>query len=193
MDFARLSDEQMVILLARRDENALSTLYDRHANRVLGVAMAVLHDLSAAEEVTQEVFLKLWRQPESFDSSRGRFVSWFLSVARHQAIDRLRSSHGLSTGAVPDVELAEDMADDHLGPDEEAWISVRRQAVRRALGELPQAQREVLALAYFAGLSQQEIAQRLDQPLGTVKTRTRLAMQKLRAGLGELGLELQSP
>jgi RNA polymerase sigma-70 factor, ECF subfamily len=189
VDDAALTDEQMVILLARCDEGVLGALYDRHASRVMGMALAVLHDVAAAEEVTQEVFLKLWRKPESFDASRGRFMSWVLALTRNQAIDRLRSDHGLAA-AEHNVELSDDLpgASD---PEEEAWITERRQTVRTALRQLPDAQRQVIALAYFSGLSQSEIAQRLGEPLGTVKTRTHLAMQKLRASLAALGLELE--
>lgn len=191
MDHTQQSDEQLVILLARENVDALGVLYDRHVRLVLGVATAVVRDHALAEEIAQDVFLKLWRQPESFDGSRGRFASWLVSVARHRAIDVLRSRRAnvVSADDPQTSFLMLNSAADTPDPGEEAEQAEQRAIVRRALLALPDAQRHVLELAYFAGMSQSEIAQHLRAPLGTIKTRVRLAMQKLRATLDELGLE----
>lgn len=194
MDYAHLSDEQLVILLAQKDEQALSLLYDRHARHVVGISMAVLRDQSQAEDVAQDVFVKLWRQPASYDAGRGRFAPWLLSVARHRAIDLLRSQHGDVSFDQPAGEaLLFTLADDAAGPDEEAWLAERRRAVRAALVGLPAAQRQVIELAYFGGMTQSQIAGHLHEPLGTIKTRLRLAMHKLRDALAAGGLELELP
>jgi RNA polymerase sigma-70 factor (ECF subfamily) len=187
LDYAALSDEQLVVLLARCDVEALGALYDRHARYVLGMAMAVLRDQPAAEETLQDVFLKLWRQPESFDAGRGRFANWLLSVTRNRAIDVLRARRPTISTGDPDVaNLLLAVASDAPDPAEEAVLAEQRRQVRRALRDLPAAQRQVVELAYFGGLSQSEIARYLNEPLGTVKTRVRLAMQKLRTSLAEI-------
>ncbi len=190
MDHAHLSDEQLVILLARSDTDSLGVLYDRHARYVLGVAAAILRDQTTAEEIVQDVFLKLWRQPESFDAARGRFAHWLLSVARNRAIDVLRGQRG-NTISTDDPETAHvlDGFSTAVDPGEEVGRTEQRHAVRRALSELPDPQRRVIELAYFGGMSQSEIARHLKEPLGTVKTRMRLAMQKLHTSLRAVGVE----
>lgn len=166
---------------------ALEALYDRYASLVFSVAYRVLHDSHLAQDVTQEVFLRLWRQPTSFDPERGRFVSWLMSVTRNRALDeirrlsrRARSEDG-SEDPVADLATVDRLDDPVLG----AELAEQREAVRAAMTRLPPEQRRVIELAYFAGLTQAEIAERTGDPLGTVKTRIRLGMRKLREALAE--------
>lgn len=165
---------------------ALEALYDRHHRLALGLAFRVLGDRESAEEVVQETFLSVWRQAGTYRTERGRAREWLLSIARHRAIDRARRA--LAPGQV--AELDEAMVDQRIP---EVWEQVdqqeRRDRVVSALAELPAEQRAAIELAYFGGLTHQEIAARIGVPLGTVKGRMRLAMEKLRIGLSELAPE----
>ena len=173
-------DRPLMARIEARDADALAELYDRHAARLLGLARRVLGDGGEAEEVLQEVFLFVWRSAGSFDPARGQVLTWLLIVTRSRAIDRLRARRGASR---PEVRSLEELADGPAsGEDVEAasagrqWETLCRSAVR----ELPEDQRRALELAYFEGLTHQEIAQRTSTPLGTVKTRVRLGLMKLR-------------
>ncbi|HXH22888.1 MAG TPA: sigma-70 family RNA polymerase sigma factor [Dehalococcoidia bacterium] len=185
LDYADAGDERLVILLAGRDVRALETLYDRYGDYVYSVSLRVVGDPQLAEDIAQEVFLRLWRRPDLFDAARGRFVTWLLSVARNRAIDERRSRdrrfrhenpQGLESEELP--ARAEDPVDTALHADD-------RVLIQRALALLPREQADAIRLAYFGGYTQQEIAEGLKQPLGTVKTRIRLGLQKLRAVLIE--------
>lgn len=161
--------------IQQQDTNALSELYDLYAGRVYSLAVAVLGDGMGAQEVTQDVFLKVWRSPNLYRHEEGRFVGWLLTITRRLAIDRLRHEQrrsGKSTSL--DTEDFPELAD--ITHDEEA----RWRELRHLLDGLPVEQREVILLAYYRGLSQSEIAEHLGLPLGTVKTRLRLGMEKLR-------------
>jgi len=173
--------------LAAGDLKALERLYDRYSALVFSVSLRVLHDRQLAEDVVQEVFLRLWRQPASYDPQRGRFISWLMSVTRNRALDEQRRvSRRLRVEdqeEEPGRELqSHDRSDD---PQLELILQEQRRAVREAMTRLPPAQRRVIELAYFSGLTQVEIAEQTGDPLGTVKTRVRLAMQKLREALSE--------
>lgn len=181
------ADDELMAGLVEGDIAALEQLYDRYVTLVFSVGLRVLHDRQLAEDVAQEVFLRLWRRPQSYDPARGRFLSWLMSVTRNRAIDERRRLNRRAQ--------AEDPSDDSDGqlpggdrledPQLAVHLGELRQAIRRALARLPAAQREVIQLAYFGGLTQTEIAERTDTPLGTVKTRVRLAMRKLREALDE--------
>jgi len=169
-------------LLMRGEIVALEQLYDRYALLVFSVGVRVLQDRQLAEDVTQEVFLRLWRRPEAYDPARGRLLSWLMSVTRNRAIDELRRRvrRDLSEEpGDPQVWLMRTEAP-HEDPLIAAHLAELRAVVRRAMADLPPPQRDVIELAYFGGLTQTEIAERTGTPLGTVKTRVRLAMQKLR-------------
>ncbi len=191
MDYARAKDEELVVRIAERDERALERLYERYGRAIYSLVLRMLRDPARAEEITQEVYLKLWRRPSSFSVDRGSFATWFLSVAHHRTIDELRAKrldvYPLDDGENPPRELVdggEDLADI-------AWLREQRVAIRQAMSVLPEAQRTVIDLAYFAGFTQREIAERTGEPLGTVKTRIRLATMKLRtllSGLLDKGL-----
>lgn len=176
---ARAIDDGLVARLLLRDVQALELLYERHARALFSLALKMLAEVEAAEEVVQETFLKLWQRPEAFAPERGRLVSWLLGVAHHRAVDRLRRRR-LELRYSTDYRLV-DIRDGPPGPEEALLDSLRGDAIVRALQTLPEAQRRVVDLAYVGGLTQVEIADALGEPLGTVKTRLRLAMQKLRA------------
>jgi RNA polymerase sigma-70 factor (ECF subfamily) len=184
------SEPEDALLLKRTaagDSDALLALHKRYANLVYSMAWRVLQDVGLAEEVTQDVFLKLWRQAQRYDPDRGRFSAWLLSVTRFAAIDRLRRE-----GRRPStVDLWADGVDPQaalellLATDHESWE--RGQHLRLLLMQLPAEQRQVVELAYFGGLTHSELAEQLGLPLGTVKGRLRLGLEKLR------GLWLDEP
>ncbi len=186
----RLADEDLMTLVARKDPDAFSVLYDRHGGAAYSLAYRVVGSSTAAEDVTQEAFLGLWRSGERFDAARGSVRAWTLWIVRNRAIDALRRS----AGPAPKLDLDDDLVLEsqpgtHL-TDAEAIRRETAAQVRGALTSLPDEQSEVIGLAYFGGFSQSEIAQLLGVPLGTVKGRMRLGLEKIRLALAEgLGAE----
>ena len=181
-DYSEVADDRLVTALESRDQKALETLYDRYGDYVYSVCLRMVGDVQLAEDLTQEVFLRLWRRPDLYDVNRGRFVTWLLSVARNRGIDERRSrgrrfKHESPPSLAAEEMLASAPADD--GADI-AVLSEERVVIEKALATLPAEQRLAIQLAYFGGYTQQEIAAGLSQPLGTVKTRIRLGLQKLR-------------
>jgi RNA polymerase sigma-70 factor (ECF subfamily) len=176
---SREADQALMARIEGRDADALGILYDRHAGRLMGLAQRILGDTGEAEEVLQEVFLYVWKAAATFDPSRGPVLAWLLVATRSRSIDRVRSRRpGKSGGTVgleeaPETASREDVEADAAGREWETRC-------RAAIGELPQDQRRALELAYFEGLTHQEIAERTATPLGTVKTRVRLGLMKLR-------------
>ena len=187
MDYTALRDDELMDRLAARDLGAFEALYDRYGDLVYSVSLRVVGDTYVAEDVTQDVFVRVWRRPEQFDLRRGKFVTWLLSVARNRSIDHRRSqARRLRHEALPSVEEEEDVLPSEDSRDDPAAATVLSDecaAVRAALDVLPPEQKLAIQLAYFGGLTQQEIANKLGQPLGTVKTRIRLGMQKMRGAL----------
>ena len=181
------SDEDLMIGLAERDVGALETLYDRYSTFIFSVALRILSDRGPAEDIVQEVFLQLWRRPTSYDAAHGRFVPWLASVARNRSIDELRRRSRRMRIEEPGEDAVEALASDDRAadPEREAELGEERAAVRAAMQALPPEQRRVLQLANFGGLTQAESARHTGSPLGTVKTRMRLGMQKLRLLLAE--------
>jgi RNA polymerase sigma-70 factor, ECF subfamily len=175
------SDEALARRLRMRDVRALEELYDRYSRALFSLAVKLLADHESAEEVVQETFLKLWQRPDSYVAERGRLVSWLMGVAHHRAVDRLRRRR-LELRYSTDHRVV-DLGAAPPDPEHELLTTLRGEAVTRAVRTLPEAQRVVVELAYVRGMTQVEIAQALGEPLGTVKTRLRLAMQKLRASL----------
>ena len=187
VDYKAATDERLVEALDSRDERALEALYDRHGDYVYSVCLRMVGDVQLAEDLSQEVFLRLWRRPDLFDVNRGRFLTWLLSVARNRAIDERRSRGRRFRLETPPSVHTEEML--QLVPTDEerdvAVVSEERVIIKKALAALPPEQRLAIELAYFGGYTQQEIADGLHQPLGTVKTRIRLGLQKLRISLVE--------
>ena len=177
--------------VVERDTEAFAQLYDRHADLIYSVALRVLADPALAQDTAQDVFLRLWRTPNAYDPARGRFVSWLVSVARNRAVDEVRMRGRRRVCEAGENAGGEDPPDGRAeDPQLAVQVQADRLAVRRALALLPDDQRTAIELAYFSGLTQQEIAERLGQPLGTIKTRTRLAMRKLRTALST---EVETP
>ena len=165
--------------VADGDQSALTLLYDSTSRLVFGLVLRVVTDRATAEEVLLDVYTQVWRQASSYDSKRGAPLAWMMTIARTRGIDRLRSGkhehqYKESLDAIGEVTATT------ASPEADTVSSERRQLVRTALDSLSVEQREVIELAYYSGLSHSEIALQLGQPLGTVKTRTRLGMMKLR-------------
>ena len=173
------SDGFLARQIAKRDVSALEAVYNRYSRPVYSLARRLLRDDETTEEVVQEVFMRLWTRADEFDSARGRLLPWLLTITHHRAIDELRRRRARGQHDDIDIVLATAEAADG-DPAHEAALAETREAVRQALQHLPEAQRRPIELAYFGGLSQAEIATMLDEPLGTIKTRMRLALQKLR-------------
>ncbi len=175
---ADTSDEELLVRIADRDHDAYELLYRRYARTVLGLALRRLGDRGRAEDAVQETFAAVWRSARSYKPDRGRCAPWLFAVARNAISDRGRARNEPAMEA-PDEPSGE------AGPDERAeqgWLSWR---VHRALEDLPEHERSLIELAYWGGLSQSEISDRLGIPLGTVKTRTRSALSRLADALGE--------
>lgn len=183
--YRQLGDEELMRRLFYRDREAFETIFDRYGDLVYSTALRVLRDAHLAEDVSQEIFVRIWRKPESYVAERGRFLTWLISVTRNRAVDEIRSRgrRQRHETASPEEQQREIPASDANDPARGAYLAEQAHTVRTALAELPPEQREVIELAYFGGFTQQEIAEKLSQPLGTVKTRIRLGMQKLRAAL----------
>ncbi len=192
-----ISDPELMRAIGRQDRQAFETLYDRYNRLVFSTAYRVLQDAQGAEDIAQEVFVRLWKNPDRYDEQRGRFLGWLLSVTRNRSIDEVRSRkrRPLSESQVGNPEDTGSLADETPSEParsamELAEMTDQREMVRRALAELPEEQRVAIELAYYKGLTQVEIADELDAPLGTVKTRVRLGMQKLRVALeGRVGIQ----
>lgn len=179
-----LADAALVRQVADRQAEALGELYDRFAPLLLGLVVRILGSRAEAEEVLQDVFLHVWNQAGRYDPSRSSVSTWLVLIARSRAIDRLRSRK-VAERTLDAVERQEGPGGGHASPEaaENVLIRERRERVRGELAALPPEQRQVLELAFFQGLSQSEIAGRTGIPLGTVKTRSLLAMKKLRQAL----------
>jgi len=171
------SDAELLRAVAGGDEAALASIYDQYASILLGLLLRILHSRGEAEDVLQEVFLQVWRRAGDFDESRGRGFTWLVTLARSRAIDRLRALDSRSRTAAASASEPSDFVSDASA---DTFRAEQREIVQAALAQLPDEQRRTLLLAYEEGLTQTEIAERMGQPLGTVKTRTRSGLLKLR-------------
>jgi RNA polymerase sigma-70 factor, ECF subfamily len=174
-----LRDEELIALVARGDEAALGAVYDRYGGLVYTIAMRVTGDRQTAEEVTQDVFQGVWQTAGSYQAGRGACAAWLVGIARHRAIDAARSKRERARSREQTYDQGT-FAETTGAPDPELTDLDLREAVRAALDSLPPAQRQAVELAFYGGLTRVEIAERLGEPLGTVKTRLRLGLLKLR-------------
>ena len=181
----RLADEDLMTLVERKDADAFAVLYDRHGGAAYSLAHRIVGDGPVAEDVTQEAFISVWRSGARFDAARGSVRSWTLGIVRNRSIDALRRA----SGSAPKLDLDDDAALE-VQPAGELTDSeaIRRETasrVRGVLRDLPTEQSEVIGLAYFGGFTHSEIADMLGMPLGTVKGRMRLGLEKIRIALAE--------
>ncbi|MGI8554651.1 MAG: RNA polymerase sigma factor [Dehalococcoidia bacterium] len=187
------SDETLAALVALHDRAAVAIVYDRYARAIYALAVQML-GAADAEEVVQEVFLRLWHKAGQYDATRGSYRGWLFAIARHDVFDRLRQrqrQQRLTLG--DDVErLLSEATDPAADVHEAVWGREQARTMLEALRSLPAEQRQVLVLAYFVGLTQTAIAEQLGWPLGTVKKRTQLGLQKLRSALGRKGMVMEA-
>jgi RNA polymerase sigma factor (sigma-70 family) len=175
-DLAHLSDEAVVALTARSDEVALAELYDRYGRAAYGLALRVLRDESLAEDAVQEAFLAIWRGASRFIPERAKASTWIMTLVHRRAVDLVRREERRRADPLPEIEA------DTGGPSaaEAAWLHLERERVQAALAQLPDQQREAIELAYYGGFSQSELAERLGEPLGTIKSRMFAGLARLR-------------
>jgi RNA polymerase sigma-70 factor (ECF subfamily) len=183
-DLAHLSDEALVALVARADDGALAELYDRFGNVAYGLALRVVRDPALAEDAVQEAFLAIWRSAARFVPGRAKASTWLLTLVHRRAVDTVRReqprrAEPLEIAREPSANVTED----------EAWLRLQRARVQEALRRLPDQQREALELAYYGGFTQSELADRLGEPLGTIKSRMFAGLARLRELLAEPGHE----
>ena len=169
-----VSDWSLMARVVQKDEGALSALYDRYSGLVFSEAKRILRDTGAAEEILQDLFYQIWRTAERFDESRGSLGGWLMVAARNRAISKLRRKTGKAE------ELDENTVSMHVDIESRASQNLLLDKVRAVMGSLPEGQREAVECAYFEGMSHSEIAAKTGQPLGTVKTRIRSAMETLK-------------
>lgn len=182
-----INDEDLLGKISLAQDGALSLLYDRYSRLVFSLALRITGSAGAAEEITQDVFIQVWNNASSYDPVLGKVTTWLASITRYRSIDLLRRQSARADGhtyeaSLEDLEITGQREE---LPEEQIVARMTRDRVRQALAELPEEQRMVLMMSYFRGLSQPEMADALHQPLGTVKTRVRLGLQKLRRLLNE--------
>ena len=183
-DLAHLSDEALVALVARGDEQALAALYDRVGRVAYGIAYRILRDDRLAEDAVQEGFLAVWRSAVTFSPDRGKASTWIVTLVHRKAVDIVRREQRRRAEPL-EVGPAQDVADPSGSAEDEAWLVFERDRVQSALRALPDAQRETLELAYYGGYSQSELASKLGVPLGTIKSRMFAGLARLREVLDE--------
>ncbi len=176
----------LIAKTARGDQEAFSRLYDQSSPHIYGLILRMVNQPQIAEEVTLDVYLQVWKQAQSYNVNRGTPIGWLVTLARSRAIDRLRSGR-LERANVSSIEEVGGLVSDEANPEDQSYGRQRADIVRNALTTLPHEQRESLVLAYFGGYSQSEISEHLGIPLGTVKTRIRMGMIKLRDALAPYG------
>jgi len=184
MDYKKLDDPTLLRLVSQAEENALGELYDRYGRLVYSMALNAVGDPALAEEITQDVYLRIWNKATTYKVEQGKVITWVASITRYRAIDVLRRLSVRPEGNL--AEWAEEepiLPPDPVDVEEQVDISERKHKIRTAVAELPEEQRQALAMSFFQGYSHAEIAEILNEPLGTVKTRIRLGMQKLRQTL----------
>lgn len=181
MNYSTLDDAELVALIALAHPDALSELYDRYHRLVFSLALNSVADYATAEEITLDVFTRVWEKAETYRAERAKVVTWLLSLTRHRAIDVLRQRNTrLERDSVSWADVSAPPNPPMTSLEDVVELGLRRELVRAAVAQLPAEQKQALALAYFRGYTHRQIAEVLQQPLGTVKTRLRSALQKLR-------------
>ena len=183
-ELAHLSDEALVALAARSEQSALAELYDRYGRPAYGLALRVVRDESLAEDAVQEAFLTVWRTAARFVPEKGKASTWILTLVHRRAVDVVRREQRRRADSLEQAPEPGGGA-----ADEEAWLRLQRERVQAALKQLPDQQREALELAYYGGFTQSELAERLGQPIGTIKSRMFTGLTRLRELLGDAALE----
>jgi RNA polymerase sigma-70 factor (ECF subfamily) len=181
-DVSEASLEDLLAASARGDERAFARLYDQTSARVYGMVLRVIRDAAQSAEVTQDIYLELWRQSARFDRTKSALVPWLLMIAHRRAVDRVRSAQSSVVRDNRYAELNTERPYDNVS--EQVETSLEAQRVRKVMNDLTQAQREAVSLAYFGGYTHSEVAELLQIPLGTVKTRIRDGLIRLRDALG---------
>ena len=190
LNYQGLTDLELLAQIGEQDREALASLYDRYGRRVFALAVRILNDPVGSEEVTQDVFMSVWRRGASYTSKKGKFTTWLFSIAHNRTIDELRKRRRDRSRENDDIEDHYDLKSSDISPADAAVASSEFAKVKAAMEKLPEEQKSVVELSYFKGLTQTEIATKTGQPLGTVKTRMRLALKKLRVALSaEMGAE----
>jgi len=191
-DAQRLSDESLVVLAGKGDSAALEVLYDRHSATVLGLVVRILGERAAAEDVLQETFWRVWKSAETYQPQRGPFTSWLYRIARNLAIDLYRRQNVRPqeiSGEDDGASLLDQAPDREMDVAAQAQSALETGQIRSAINTLSGVQRQVIELAYFYGMTRQEIAEATGEALGTIHTRARLALQKLREELDKQRFE----
>jgi RNA polymerase sigma-70 factor (ECF subfamily) len=186
VDYTKLDDQALIRLIANAQADALSALYDRYSRLVFSLAFNVVRDHGTAEEITLDVFVRVWEKAQTYRAERAQVSTWLTSITRNRSIDVLRRQGARPEGhSVSWADVMPASVPRVNGPEATSELMLQRQRVRLAIAQLPEEQRQALALAYFGGYKHREIAEALGEPLGTIKTRIRLAMGKLRHALQE--------
>jgi len=184
-DHTVCSDETLISLIAQSQEQALAQLYDRYYRLIFSIALAIVDDSDTAEEITLDVFMRVWQKAGTYRAEQAKASTWLTQIARHHAIDVLRRTARMHRFIVSWDETISHVESSGPNPEESAEIALRRERMRAALAQLPPEQRQALILAYFGGYTQSQIADLLVQPLGTIKTRLRLALRKVHEFLNQ--------
>jgi RNA polymerase sigma-70 factor (ECF subfamily) len=187
-ELSEVSDEALLVRCSRADDSALGELYDRYGRVAYGLALRIVRDRALAEDAVQEAFLAVWRSSGTYSAAQGKPSTWILTLVHRRAVDVVRREERRRSEPLEDVAQPTGEA-----TDEEAWLRTQRQVVQEALQKLPPDQREAIELAYYGGFTQSELAERLDLPLGTIKSRMFTGLRRLRELLTEAGLDLNAP
>jgi len=181
VNYQELDDLMLFRLVQKSDDQAFSVFYDRYVNLVFSIAYTIVDHRKLAEEIVQDVFLKIWKKNHTYQPDQAKLTTWLSAITRNRSIDELRKNKvGVEGKQVSWAEVGQQPDLDQIGPEGIVQLRMDQFRVRRALEGLPGEQRQVIFLVYFYGMTQQQIAEQLGEPLGTVKTRIRLGMQKLR-------------
>ena len=191
LNYEELEDLELLAKISEKDRQALAELYDRYGRRVFALAVRMLNDPVGSEEVTQDVFMSVWRRGASYTSKKGKFTTWLFSIAHNRTIDELRKRKRDRSRENTDIDDHLNIQSSDISPADAAVAQSEYLQIRAAMEKLPVEQKHVVDLSYFKGLTQTEIAMKTGQPLGTVKTRMRLALKKLRQALSaEMGAQV---